>query len=173
MKQIWTIGHSTRDFDTFLALLKSFDIALLVDVRAHPGSRKYPHFNRDHLAATLPQFGIDYKHLEGLGGRRRPVADSPNAAWRNLSFRGYADYMQTEVFKREAALLAEWGTERRTAFMCSEAPWWRCHRALISDYLKAGGWTVWHIMNEGRSTEHPYTAPARAVQGQLFYDNDE
>lgn len=169
-KVVWTIGHSTRTFEEFSDLLSLHQIGLLVDVRTYPGSRRYPHFNKEHLEATLPESGIDYVHMVGLGGRRKPEKDSVNTAWRHASFRGYADYMQTEEFKKEALILEARAMKVRTAYMCSEAPWWKCHRALVSDYLKIRGWEVWHIMEKGKLTAHPYTSPARPVQGKLFYD---
>lgn len=173
MHEIWTIGHSTRSFQAFVHLLQSAGVVTLVDVRAHPGSRKYPHFNSDNLAVALPQLGIEYLHLPQLGGRRRPQANSKNVAWRNSSFRGYADHMETAEFREGVSQLVHRASQQRMAYMCSEAPWWRCHRALVSDYLKARGWKVWHIMEGGRITEHPFTSPARAVQGDLFYDLED
>ena len=168
-KVIWTIGHSTRSLDEFLDLLKAHQIQLLVDIRSFPGSRRYPHFNKENLSRTLPAEGIAYKHIAGLGGRRKPREDSVNTAWRHPSFRGYADYMQTPEFKKEVENLESFALKERTAYMCSEALWWKCHRALVSDYLKIRGWVVWHIMENGKLTEHPFTSPARAVQGHLFY----
>lgn len=167
---VWTIGHSTRSADEFLGLLSMHGIKCLIDIRAFPGSRRYPHFNKEHLSVFLEENGIGYRHMVGLGGRRRPLKNSPNIAWRNASFRGYADYMQTDEFKKEVALLEDLSRKTHTAYMCSEATWWRCHRALVSDYLKAKGWEVLHIMEHGKLTPHPYTSPARAVQGTLFYD---
>lgn len=170
-KIIWTIGHSTRDAAEFLELLVMHDIRLLVDIRSFPGSRRYPHFNKENLSLFLRENGLAYRHMVGLGGRRRPAKDSQNVAWRNASFRGYADYMQTPEFKNEIELLEDAARKTRTAYMCSEATWWRCHRALVSDFLKVRGWEVLHIMEKGKLTEHPFTSPARAVQGILFYDN--
>lgn len=167
---IWTIGHSTRSIEEFFALLQGQQIELLIDIRTYPGSRRFPHFNKENLAAFLPENGIAYRHRIGLGGRRRPEKDSQNIAWRHPSFRGYADYMQTEAFKGEIAVLEELADGKRTAYMCSEAPWWKCHRALVSDFLKVRGWIVNHIMENGKITEHPFTSPARAAQGRLFYD---
>ena len=169
-RTIWTIGHSTRSIDEFLLLLKGEKIEMLVDIRTYPGSRRFPHFNKENLSAFLPEEGIEYKHMVGLGGRRKPEKDSQNMAWRHPSFRGYADYMKTPAFTGEIEILEETATKKRTAYMCSEAPWWRCHRALVSDFLKVRGWRVNHIMENGKITEHPYTSPARTVQGQLFYD---
>lgn len=170
---IWTIGHSTRSEVDFLDLLRMHNIQLLADIRSFPGSRRYPHFNKENLADTLEKNGIRYHHLVGLGGRRKPKADSPNVAWRHPAFRGYADYMQSAEFKDEIEKLQELAAGERTAYMCSEAPWWKCHRALVSDLLKVKGWQVWHIMEKGKLTEHPFTSPARAVQGKLFYDESQ
>ena len=144
-------------------------IQLLADIRSFPGSRRYPHFNKENLQETLAQNGIAYRHMPRLGGRRKPKADSINSAWRHPAFRGYADYMQTDDFKEEVALLQELAVNTRMVYMCSEAPWWKCHRALVSDFLKTGGWKVWHIMEKGKLTEHPFTSAAKTVQGELFY----
>lgn len=166
---IWTIGHSTRSIEEFLTLLEQQEIRQLIDIRTFPGSRRYPHFNRENLWIALEKKEVEYHHLVGLGGRRQPAKDSINVAWRNSSFRGYADYMQTNEFKKEIGRLEEAGSRKRTAYMCSEAPWWKCHRSLVSDFLKVRGWMVLHIMEKGKITEHPFTAPARHIQGQLFY----
>jgi uncharacterized protein (DUF488 family) len=167
---IWTIGHSTRDIDHFINMLRSFRIELLADVRHFPGSRKFPHFNKAVLKQSLEDAGIEYLHLEDLGGRRKPHTNSINSQWTNDAFRGYADHMQTNTFRQSIELLEQLGREKRTVYMCSEAVWWRCHRALISDHFKSKGWNVQHIMDAGKSTEHPYTGPARAAQGRLFTD---
>lgn len=168
--RIWTIGHSTREIDQFIAMLRSFGIELLADVRHFPGSRKFPHFNKLLLKEALERAGIEYLHFEDLGGRRKPKPDSIHTEWRNEAFRGYADHMETPAFRDSIELLEKLALEKRTAFMCSEAVWWRCHRSLISDHLKSKGWDVQHIMDTGKSTEHPYTGPARAAQGRLFTD---
>src|SRR5690606_25733807 len=125
--RIWTIGHSTLDLETFVARLRAHGIALLADVRSYPSSRRYPHFTRDALAASLAAAGIGYVHLPGLGGRRTPRPDSVNTAWRNPGFRGYADYMQGEAFAAAMADLMARARAQPTAIMCAEAPWWRCH----------------------------------------------
>lgn len=169
-RTIWTIGHSTRSLQDFLDMLVINNIELLADIRAFPGSRRFPHFNKDNFSVSLREYGIGYVHLPGLGGRRKPHENSPNIAWRHPAFRGYADYMQTDEFKMNVDTLGNLASKSKTAYMCSEAPWWKCHRALVSDYLKAHGWTVLHIMEKGKVTEHPYTSPAREVQGHLFYD---
>lgn len=167
---IFTIGHSTHPIEEFIVMLQSFDIKLLADIRTLPGSRKYPQFNQDELKASLAEAGIGYLHFPDLGGRRRPVAGSTNTAWRNKAFQGYADYMQTAEFKNAAARLEKLAEKQPTVYMCSEAVWWRCHRSLVSDYLKLRGWLVMHIMAVGKAQEHPYSSPARTDQGKLFYD---
>lgn len=166
---VWTIGHSTRPVDDFIGLLRSISIGALVDVRTYPGSRRYPQFNKRQLAASLTTAGIDYRHAPELGGRRRPKPDSLNMVWRNEMFRGYADHMESEEFREGIERLLALATERRTAIMCAEAVWWRCHRSLIADYLKAKGVRVLHISGEGKSEEHPFTSAARIVNGELSY----
>jgi uncharacterized protein (DUF488 family) len=168
-KRIWTIGHSTRIWSDFIDILKSFQIRHLVDVRSFPGSKRYPHFNKESLSESLAHENILYTHLVELGGRRKPDPASVNTAWRNASFRGYADYMQTPAFSEAIDKLESLALENYVAYMCSEAVWWRCHRALISDYLKVRDWSVLHIMDYSKATEHPFTSPARHVQGKLFY----
>jgi len=165
---IYTIGHSTHPLDEFIAMLKSFEIEILADIRSFPGSRRYPHFNKENLERSLTLAGIKYIHLPELGGRRKPRPDSHNTEWRNSGFQGYADYMETDEFKRAIEGLEKMAIESRKAYMCSEAVWWRCHRSLVSDYLKAKGWTVLHIMEIGKSEEHPYTVVAREKQEKLF-----
>jgi uncharacterized protein (DUF488 family) len=167
---IWTIGHSTHPLEEFVAILQSFEIEMLVDIRNYPGSRRYPHFNKEALEISLPANNIQYLHLKALGGRRKPVENSINIAWRNEAFRGYADYMQTDEFKTAIDKLEIIAQKQFTCYMCSVAVWWSCHRSLVSDYLKWKGWTVMHIMSKGKSTEHPYTKPARIVDDSLRYD---
>lgn len=171
-KIIWTIGHSTRPFEEFVAMLHSFKIELVADVRSFPGSRKFPQFNKETLAITLPENNIEYFHLRNLGGRRKVNKDSKNTAWRVLAFRGYADYMETTDFKEGIKELKNIALKQRTAYMCSEAVWWRCHRSMISDYLKVQGWKVMHIMAIDKEDEHPFTAPAKIVNGELSYRKD-
>ena len=166
---VWTMGHSTLSIDDFLARLKAFNIELLADVRSFPGSRRYPHFNKENLASELLDAGIRYEHFRELGGRRRARPDSLNLACRNESFRGYADYMETREFHAGIERLLELVQQERVAIMCSEAVWWRCHRSMISDYLKAQGIDVVHIMGEGKSEAHPFTSAARVVNGELSY----
>lgn len=166
---IWTIGHSTHPIEEFLGWLSSFTITDLADVRSLPGSNKFPQFNQEQLAKTLKENGITYHYFKNLGGRRKYNADSKNTIWRNKSFRAYADYMETPEFKEALTELKELASSKRTAVMCAEAVWWRCHRSMIADALKAKGWEVEHIMGEGKTTEHPYTQPAKIKKGQLYY----
>lgn len=166
---LWTVGHSTLSIEDFLARLRAFQIELLVDVRSFPGSRRYPQLNKESLGSSLERAGIRYEHLRELGGRRRAKPDSLNLAWRNESFRGYADYMETEEFQAGVARLLELAGQQRVAIMCSEAVWWRCHRSMISDYLKVKGIEVIHIMSEINSELHPFTSAAGMVNGELSY----
>ena len=171
--RIWTIGHSTRKIEDFIAALEAHRIKLLVDVRSLPGSKRYPQFNKEALGKSLQEHGIRYEHFAELGGRRKPKPDSRNTAWRNASFRGYADYMETEEFHKGVRRLLDLANEAgRTAIMCAEAVWWHCHRALISDYLKAQGIEVTHIVDANKNEPHPYTSAARMADGALSYTND-
>lgn len=172
-KQVWTIGHSTRSWEEFLELLNSFAIEILVDVRSYPGSRKFPHFNKENIEAQLPKQNISYQHFKDLGGRRKSNPDSKNTIWRHPSFLSYADYMETEDFENAAEELEELALQKRVAYMCSEAVWWRCHRSMISDYLKVRDWEVLHIMGKDKTTEHPFTAPAKVEDGELKYGAEE
>jgi uncharacterized protein (DUF488 family) len=169
--RIWTIGHSTRTIDEFISLLKENEIKLLVDVRAWPASKRYPQFNKEALPESLSAHGIRYEHFPELGGRRRPRLDSKNTAWRNASFRGYADYMETAQFHKGHERLLDVAAETgATAIMCAEAVWWRCHRSLIADYLKSRGLEVMHILGANKVEPHPYTSAARIVDGELSYE---
>src|SRR5678816_2878526 len=187
--RIWTIGHSTRAIDEFISLLEENEIKLLVDVRAWPGSKRYPQFNKDTLAESLIAHRIRYEHFPELGGKRKSKPDSRNTAWRNASFRGYADYMETEQFQKGIERLlgiagqgaAAWAapevkqdgweavTPCPTAIMCAEAVWWRCHRSLIADYLKAHGVEVVHILDVNKTESHTFTSVARFVDRELSY----
>lgn len=171
-KSIRTIGHSTRPFEEFVAMLHSFHIELVADIRRYPGSRKFPQFNKDALEISLPKNGIEYIHMPDLGGRRKVNPDSKNTVWRHPAFRGYADYMETDAFKEGIKHLEAVALKKRTVYMCSEALWWSCHRALVSDHLKAHGWKVMHIMGIGKEEEHPYTAPAKIINGELSYKDN-
>ena len=169
MVSVWTVGHSTRSEEEFGQILLAHQIQVLVDVRSFPGSRRYPQFNKPALSESLANIGIDYKHEPRLGGRRTPRKDSHNTAWRNSSFRAYADYMETDQFLKGVEALLEVAASARTAVMCAESLWWRCHRSLIADYLKATGHTVLHIVDQTKTEEHPFTSAARIVDGELSY----
>ena len=175
--------------DEFISLLKKNEIKLLADVRAWPGSKRYPQFNKEALAESLTAHGISYEHFLELGGKRKSEPNSRNTAWRNASFRGYADYMETEQFQKGIERLlnvaaqgaAAWAaaevkhdgweavTPPPAAIMCAEAVWWRCHRSLIADYLKARGLEVMHVLGAKKVESHPYTSAARVVDGKLNY----
>jgi uncharacterized protein (DUF488 family) len=171
--RIWSIGHSTRAIDEFISLLEENEIKLLVDVRAWPGSKRYPQFNKDALAESLNAHGIRYEHFPALGGKRKSKPDSRNTAWRNASFRGYADYMETEQFQKGIARLLDVAAKAGpTAIMCAEAVWWRCHRSLIADYLKAREVEVMHILATNKVEPHPYTSAAHIVDGTLSYTSE-
>jgi uncharacterized protein (DUF488 family) len=165
---ISTVGHSTRSVDDFIELLRAHSISVVADVRQFPGSRRYPQFNKEALAKSLAGHGIKYVHLPELGGRRKAKKDSVNTAWRHEAFRGYADYMDTPAFADGIRRLIEMAKDR-TAIMCAEAVWWRCHRSLIADYLKAKGIEVLHIIDQKKVEPHPFTSAARIVNGELSY----
>lgn len=167
--KIWTVGHSTRGGEEFVQILRAHRIEVLVDVRTFPMSRRYPQFNKEALEASLVKNKIKYKHEPRLGGRRAPRPDSHNTAWNNAQFRGYADHMETEDFKNGVRELLELASTKRVAVMCAEAVWWRCHRSLIADYLKAEGHQVIHIIDEKKTEEHPFTSAARVIDGRLSY----
>jgi len=165
----WTIGHSIRPWDEFIGMLAAASIQSLVDVRRFAGSRRNPQFSGETMGAALAREGVEYVPMPELGGRRATRADFLNLAWRNAGFRGYADYMATAPWRAARARLAEHASRHRTAVMCAEAMWWQCHRSLISDDFKAGGWEVIHLLSPGREQEHPYTSAARVVDGHLDY----
>jgi uncharacterized protein (DUF488 family) len=169
---IYTIGHSTRTLIDFIFMLQSFQIKILVDIRSLPGSRKFPQFNKENLQISLKENGIEYLHFAELGGRRKVKKDSKNNRWNNDSFKGYADYMETQEFELAIVKLEQIAIEKKTAYMCSEAVWWRCHRSMVSDYLKAKNWEVMHIMGIGKFQEHSFTSPARIVNGKLSYSDE-
>lgn len=167
---IWTIGHSTRTLEEFLALLDEYSIEAIADVRRFPGSRRYPHFASEAMATSLPAHGIAYQWMPKLGGRRKVQKDSPNTAWRNASFQGYADYTATAEFAEGFDQLLELAATKRTAMMCAEVVWWRCHRSIVSDVLKLRGIKVVHIIDAKHTTLHPYTSAAQVVDGRLSYE---
>ena len=169
-KEIWTIGHSVHTLDEFVQWLHAFDIAVLADVRSYPGSRRLPWFNKEVLPAEMAAASIEYVHIRSLGGRRKLLPDADNSVWRHPAFRGYADYMMSDpAFEEGLAELKTLAMAKRTCMMCSEVLWWRCHRSMISDRMKADGWLVHHIMGPGKEEEHPWTAPARLKGGKLVY----
>lgn len=170
MNSIWTVGHSTRSADEFNEILILNEIGALVDVRSFPGSRRYSHFNKPDLSRNLEAVGIHYSHNPKLGGRRRPSPNSKNTNWQNASFRAYADHMESEEFAQGIESLLEISSTTRTAIMCAEALWWRCHRSLIADFLKAQGCEVIHIMDAKHIEIHPYTTAARILDGHLSYE---
>jgi uncharacterized protein (DUF488 family) len=168
--ELFTIGHSTHPLDEFLRLLERHGVAALADVRRFPGSRKHPHFNQDQLAAALPAAGVEYHWFEGLGGRRKAIGESSkNLGLRNESFRSYADYMATPEFHAAIDRLLDLGRRKRTAYMCAESVFWRCHRRLISDFLLARGVTVQHIMPTGELRPHTLTDGAKVAGGEVSY----
>jgi uncharacterized protein (DUF488 family) len=166
---IWTIGHSTKPIETFLALLQAHGIRQLVDVRTIPRSRHNPQFNMESLRQNLKQIGLAYVHARALGGLRKAAKDSLNLGWKNASFRGYADYMQTPEFWSALEELMAMGKKTSTAIMCAEAVPWRCHRSLIADALLTRGWIVRHIMTPDRADEHQFTPFANMEGPRLFY----
>jgi len=173
MATLYTIGHSTRPLDEFIAVLQAHSIQTLVDIRSLPMSRRLPHFNREALEKTLPEAGIRYVWLKELGGRRKKIRDdSPNVALRNDSFRNYADYMLTPDFQRGIAELIKQAEQSRTAYMCAERVYFRCHRMLVSDWLVAHGHEVFHIEGTGPVKKHQLMTEARLIDGQVIYRGD-
>jgi uncharacterized protein (DUF488 family) len=170
---LYTIGHSTRTIDQLVAALRAHQIRTLVDVRAFPASRRLPQFNRESLEKSLPEAGIRYVWMSALGGyRKKMLEESPNIALRNESFRNYADYMLTAEFERAMAELVSLAERSRTAYMCAERVYFRCHRMLVSDWLVAHGHEVLHIDNASPVQQHRMTAEARMVGGRLIYRGD-
>jgi len=167
--ELWTIGHSTKPIDEFLALLKSHRIARLVDVRTVPRSRHNPQFDTRALAEHLGKAALSYVHQPDLGGLRKPRKDSVNTGWKNTSFRGYADYMQTEQFWVALEALMTAARNAQTAIMCAEAVPWRCHRSLIADALTSRGWTVRHIMSKTKADTHRLTPFAVIGEERITY----
>jgi uncharacterized protein (DUF488 family) len=168
-RQIWTAGHSTLSAEAFIALLQSCGIEGVADVRRFAASRRHPQFNRDALEKSLSDAGLAYLHLPDLGGRREAAVDSPNTGWREDGFRGYADHMQSVAFGLGIDALLAFAETRRTCVLCAERDWRGCHRGLVADWLKARQWLVLHIVAPGEVEPHPYTAPARIVDGNLSY----
>lgn len=173
MAALYTIGHSTRTLEELTAVLHTHEIKTLVDIRAFPMSRRLPQFNRDSLEQSLPSAGIQYVWMKALGGYRKRVLDeSPHIALRNQSFRNYADYMLTAEFEGAARELIALAEQSRTAYMCAERLYFRCHRMLVSDWLVAHGHDVLHIDSTGPVKPHRLTAEGRIIDGQLIYRGD-
>ncbi len=173
MATLYTIGHSTRPLNEFIAVLQAHSIQTLVDIRSFPMSRRLPHFNREALEKILPETGIRYVWLKELGGRRKRIRDdSPNIALRNDSFRNYADYMLTGDFQRDVGELIKLAGQSRTAYMCAERVYFRCHRMLVSDWLVAHGHEVFHVDGTGPVKEHELMAEARLIDDHVIYCGD-
>jgi uncharacterized protein (DUF488 family) len=172
-RTIYTIGHSTRTIEAFIQLLREHAIELLVDVRRYPGSRRNPQFGSAALAAALHAVGIEYRHEIDLGGRRAPPKSSPDTAWRNVSFRGYAAHARSDEFAAALERVLEQAERGSTAIMCAEAHPSQCHRRIISDVLVARGWNVVHVLDRGRSEPHLLDENARVgADGKLVYSAD-
>lgn len=171
--RIYTVGHSTRSLEELVAMLRAHGVELLVDVRRFPASRRHPHFSRESLEGALPEAGIGYLWLEGLGGRRSRRKDSPHTAWRVSGFGSYADHMDTAEFEAAAATLLERAREATSAVMCAEALPERCHRRLLSDWLTVRGVEVVHVLSETRARPHQLPDFARVEGERLVYDGGQ
>jgi uncharacterized protein (DUF488 family) len=170
---LYTIGHSTRTLQELIEALQAHSIQTLVDIRSFPMSRRLPHFNREALEKTLPEAGIRYLWMKELGGRRKKsLTDSPNVALRNESFRNYADYMLSPEFEQAVTKLIQIAEDSRTAYMCAERVYFRCHRMMVSDWLVAHGHEMLHIDAEKPATPHKLMSEARVVDGRLIYRGD-
>ncbi len=170
-KRLYTIGHSTRSLEELISLLREHGIQRLADIRRYPGSRRYPHFSRESLVGALSSQGIEYEHVPALGGRRKPLPHSPNTAWRNEQFRGYADHMATPEFAQALDQLLAFDIP--TAILCAEAVPWRCHRNLVADELQRRGHEVIHILGAGSAQEHVMNARARIEDDHLVYRTED
>jgi uncharacterized protein (DUF488 family) len=169
----YTIGHSTRSLEELVEVLHAHSIEVLVDIRAFPGSRRSPHFDRESLEKSLPQAGIRYLWMKQLGGhRKKSLKDSPNLALRNQSFRNYADYMLTPEFTAAVAAMIKLGEHSRTVYMCAERVYFHCHRMLVSDWLVAHGYEVFHIEDQNPARPHQLMAEAKLEGGRLIYGGD-
>jgi uncharacterized protein (DUF488 family) len=170
---LYTVGHSTRSLENLIEVLQAHEIRALVDIRAFPMSKRLPQFNRESLAASLPAAGIRYLWMKSLGGYRKKVLDeSPHIALRNQSFRNYADYTLTPDFEQAIAELIMMAERSRTAYMCAERLYFRCHRMLVSDWLVAHGHEILHIDDTGPARPHVLTAEGRMIDGRLIYRGD-
>ena len=165
---IYTIGHSTHSIEAFVAILQSFEVKMIADIRALPGSRRFPHFNKSLLEGYLALAGISYLHFPGLGNNRKTLAESKNTHWKNEAMRGFADYMETSAFRKATDQLQALARKQVTAYMCAEGLWSDCHRALLSDHLMENEWQVFHILDKHKSQEHTKASPAKQEQGTLF-----
>ncbi|PYX08196.1 MAG: Fe-S cluster assembly protein HesB [Acidobacteria bacterium] len=173
MATLYTIGHSTRTLEELIEALQAHSIEILVDIRSFPMSRRLPQFNRESLEKSLPEVGVKYLWMKELGGRRKKIRDdSPNIGLRSPSFRNYADYMLTNPFQQSVTELIKLAGQSRTAYMCAERVYFRCHRMLISDWLVAHGHEVLHIDGTGPAKPHKLTAESRLVDGQVIYRGD-
>ncbi len=166
---VYTIGHSTRSIEEFILVLKHYNIEIVADVRKVPKSKHNPQFEGPHLEKSLEENGMSYIHIPQLGGLRYPKKDSKNMEWRNTSFRGYADHMETAEFEKGLNMLKKIAERHRTVILCAEAVPWKCHRNLISDALSLQGWVVVHIMTEKVSNNHELTEFLKVVEGKLTY----
>ena len=170
---IWTIGHSTQSMEQFLEAIGAHGMETIVDVRRFPGSRRLPQFGSAALESALAEHGVDYRWIEALGGRRQADPDSPNDGWRHAAFRGYADHMATEAFAEGVFELAMIAAGSRTAIMCAEVLWWRCHRRLVADALVSLGYEVRHIRDTSEAEMHRLAPPAIVVDGVLTYESPD
>ncbi len=173
MQILYTIGHSTRTFEQFLAMLQAHNIQMVVDVRTIPKSKRNPQFGQDVLSTALKEAGLAYIHLAKLGGLRHTTKDSPNTGWQNTSFRGYADYMATPAFQEGLAELKALAEKKRVAILCAEAVPWRCHRSLVADALTMQGWQVLHIRSRKTARPHKLTAFLQVIDGKITYPAQE
>jgi uncharacterized protein (DUF488 family) len=169
MNIVCTIGHSNRPIEEFIALLQQNEVACVLDIRTVPKSRHNPQFGQDLLPVSLAAAGIGYRQVPGLGGLRKPLKDSPNSGWRNTSFRGYADYMQTDAFRENVEEVAALAGEMRCALMCAESVPWRCHRSMVADALLVRGIPVEHIINPGKRRPHTLTPFAKVEGTRILY----
>jgi uncharacterized protein (DUF488 family) len=174
VRTIRTIGHGTLTASTFVATAGAAGIDVVVDIRRYPGSRRYPQFSGDAMAAWLPEHGLEYRWLESLGGRRTLRSDSPNIVLRNEQFRAYADHMASQEFAEGVAEVCALTAERAVAVMCAESVWWRCHRRLLADHLVlAENIVVEHLFHDGRLVAHPVTGGARVAGDHVVYDQPD
>jgi len=171
---LYTVGHSTHPIERFLELLGEHRIAVLADVRSFPGSRRWPQFGEEGLAEVLGRAGVEYRWFKRLGGRRKSTrTDSPHVAWTVAAFRSYADYAESAEFAEGLAELAAIAAAARTAIMCSEGLWWRCHRRIVSDQMRLRGWDIEHIMPDGKLTVHRLPEFASVFEGRIIYDGGQ